>query len=86
MVKIHKTLKKKYFTIDQPTEIKRNQRGAHLVMQLHDELIYEVNEKDLDDVKAIVKEAMENSVDFLVKMKVKMRVGKKWGDLTNIHC
>jgi DNA polymerase theta len=53
-------------------------------MQLHDELIYEVNQLDINDVKHIVKECMENCMELVVKMKVKMRVGQTWGCLTEV--
>ncbi len=33
---------------------------AHLVLQIHDELVYEVEENVLDKVSGIIKNAMEN--------------------------
>ena len=78
MVKIDKLLKKKFASDYE------GKRGAFLVMQLHDELMYEVNEADLKEVQAIVRDSMENCIEFVVKMKVKMRVGKTWGNLTKI--
>jgi DNA polymerase I-like protein with 3'-5' exonuclease and polymerase domains len=77
MIKIQKTLARKY-----PSG--SSCRGAVLVMQLHDELIYEVNQLDINDVKHIVKECMENCMELVVKMKVKMRVGQTWGCLTEV--
>ena len=56
-------------------------RGAYLVLQMHDELIYELNELDLDDVYDIVKTSMENAIKFDVKMQVKLKIGKTWGSL-----
>lgn len=73
MVKIEKTIRKKF-----PNELNR---GAFLVLQLHDELIYEVNKSDLNEVKSIVKDCMENCIDFPVRMKIKMRIGESWGSL-----
>ncbi len=72
MVKIEKLLNKKY---------SHKSRGANLVLQMHDELIYEVDESDLDDVKAIMKDCMENCMELPVKMKVKMKWGKSWGQM-----
>ncbi|CAF0883929.1 unnamed protein product [Brachionus calyciflorus] len=80
MVKIDKILKKKY-SITINDRFDRNSGGAFMVMQLHDELIYEVNEQYLDDVKLIIKDCMENCMDLPVKMKAKIRAGLSWGSL-----
>lgn len=52
-----------------------------MVMQLHDELIYEVNKLDLHEVKAIVKDSIENCLELPVKMKAKLKVGEAWGSM-----
>jgi DNA polymerase I-like protein with 3'-5' exonuclease and polymerase domains len=72
MVKIEKLLNKKYVS---------KSRGANLVLQMHDELIYEVDESDLEDVKLIMKDCMENCMELPVKMKVKLKWGKSWGHM-----
>ena len=76
MIKIEKTLRKKYRD--------DSSRGASMVMQLHDELIYEVNKKDLNDVKSILKDCMENCMDLPVKMKIKTKSGSSWGSLSSV--
>ena len=84
MVKIEKTLRKKFSSYTKDNFV-QSARGAFLVMQLHDELIYEVNQKDLNEVKNIVRDCMENCIEFVVKMKVKIRVGNSWGNLTQVN-
>ena len=58
--------------------------GAYLVLQLHDELIYEVNERDVTTVTGIIKTSMEHAMDLPVKMPVKVKVGASWGRLQEI--
>ena len=54
-------------------------RGAFLVLQLHDELIYEVNAKDLEAVARIVKTEMEGAWPGLkVKFPVKLKTSQSW--------
>lgn len=77
MIKIEKTLRKRYANKDQ-------RRGAFMVMQLHDELIYEVNKRDLTEVQAIVRDCMENCMELPVRMKIKMKCGTTWGSLTPV--
>lgn len=56
-------------------------RGGYLVLQLHDELIYEVNENDLPCVAKIIKESMENCCELSVPLPVKVKTGPAWGEL-----
>ena len=79
MVKIDKTISKKFKTKSGTTYM-----PAKLVLQMHDELIYEVNEKYLKEIQYIVKDCMENCMELPVKMKVKIKIGKTWGTLTNV--
>ncbi|XP_034194144.2 DNA polymerase theta isoform X1 [Osmia lignaria lignaria] len=57
------------------------QSGGFLILQLHDELLYEVNIKDLRQVATIVKESMEQACQLEVPLPVKLKVGSAWGDL-----
>ena len=60
------------------------QRGAFLVLQLHDELLYEVNKKDIDAVENIIQHEMEHSLELTVNMPVKMKIGTDWGNLKDV--
>ncbi|XP_078050006.1 DNA polymerase theta [Augochlora pura] len=61
------------------------QRGGFLVLQLHDELLYEVNINDLRQVATIVKESMEQVCQLAVPLPVKLKVGPAWGDLSEYN-
>ncbi|XP_060054263.1 DNA polymerase theta [Erinaceus europaeus] len=56
-------------------------RGGFFILQLHDELLYEVAEEDVIQVAQIVKNEMENAIKLSVKLKVKVKVGASWGEL-----
>ena len=56
-------------------------RGAWLVLQLHDELIYEVTGDDMVQAAQIVKESMETALKLSVPTPVRVKVGAKWGEL-----
>lgn len=56
-------------------------RGGFFILQLHDELLYEVAEEDVVQVAQIVKKEMECAVKLSVKLKVKVRMGASWGQL-----
>ncbi|KAJ8266319.1 hypothetical protein GJAV_G00129050 [Gymnothorax javanicus] len=59
-------------------------RGAFFVLQLHDELIYEVAEEDVIQVAQIVKKEMESVMKLYVKLRAKIRVGPSWRDLQDL--
>ncbi|KAJ8405900.1 hypothetical protein AAFF_G00313370 [Aldrovandia affinis] len=59
-------------------------RGAFFILQLHDELIYEVAEEDAIQVAQIVKKEMESAIKLYVKLCVKIKVGSSWGDLQDL--
>jgi DNA polymerase-1 len=54
---------------------------ARLLLQVHDELILEVPKDELDAVSALVREAMQSTVELLVPLKVSLEVGASWGDV-----
>ncbi len=55
---------------------------AEMVMQVHDSLIVECDEKMADEVQGILKEEMENvAPELAVKLKVDVSVGGNWGEL-----
>jgi DNA polymerase I len=63
-------------------EKKKNcNNSANLLLQIHDELIFEVNEKYLNEISSIIKFEMENCEKFLVITPVKISYGKNWGEL-----
>ncbi|XP_072319917.1 DNA polymerase theta [Eucyclogobius newberryi] len=63
---------------------KCQRRGAYLVLQLHDELIYETSEENLIQVAHSVKRGMESAVKLYVKLKAKVKVGPSWGNLQDL--
>nr|XP_020645197.1 DNA polymerase theta [Pogona vitticeps] len=58
--------------------------GGFFILQLHDELLYEVAEDSMIQVAQIVKHEMENAVKLSVKLTVKVKVGPSWGDLQEL--
>ena len=51
---------------------------ARLLLQVHDELIVEAPEEEIDAVKRILKEEMENVVHYSVPLTTEVGVGKTW--------
>ena len=53
---------------------------SEIILQVHDELILNVKEKELEVVKALVKEEMENVLKMSVALEVDTNIGNTWYD------
>jgi DNA polymerase I len=54
---------------------------AHLLLQIHDELLYEVKEADIESAYKIIKESMENALTLKVPLKTNISTGSSWLEL-----
>ncbi|KAK8400534.1 hypothetical protein O3P69_003295 [Scylla paramamosain] len=60
-------------------------RGAHLVLNLHDELMYEVMSEDVIQVAQLVQKHMEGALQLSVALPVKIKVGPSWGSMQTLN-
>ena len=56
---------------------KRNLKSK-MIIQVHDELVFNVLDEELEEVKEIVRNTMENTFKLSVPLKVEMEVGNDW--------
>ncbi len=52
-----------------------------MIVQVHDELIFEAPQEELDDVKAVVLDVMPSALDIDVPLDVGLKTGPNWGDM-----
>ena len=55
-----------------------NNFKSKMLVQVHDELVFEVHKKELEQVKKIIKNEMEQAYSFSVPLKVDMDQGLNW--------
>ncbi len=53
---------------------------SKLLLQVHDELVFDVHESELDQMKALVQQEMEAAVQLAVPMEVEIEVADNWLD------
>lgn len=58
--------------------------GAHLLLQVHDELVFEVRDGILDVASKIVREEMERVATLNVPLIAECRAGKSWGETKSV--
>ena len=58
--------------------IKKNEFNSKMIMQVHDELVFDVCENELEYFQSNIKKIMENVVKLRVPLTVDLGVGKTW--------
>ncbi len=66
--------------IDIYKELLNKKLKSKMILQVHDELLFEVVPDEKDDIHSLVKEKMENVYQFKVPIKVDLNFGKNWGE------
>ena len=59
-------------------QLKKDKMSSMMVLQIHDELLFEVPKVELDDLKSMVIEQMENALKLDVPVIVDHGVGESW--------
>lgn len=59
-------------------ELKKRNMKSRLLLQVHDELLIEADESEVEEVKSILKDKMEHAAELLVPLIVDMHTGKNW--------
>jgi len=62
-------------------ELTRRKLRSRMTLQVHDELVFEVPEKEIDIMRELVREHMQNVYPFKVPLMVDIGVGHNWRDL-----
>ncbi|MBP9196610.1 MAG: hypothetical protein KBF35_03000, partial [Saprospiraceae bacterium] len=58
---------------------RENNLKSKMVLQVHDELVFDVYKPELDQVKSIIEDKMKNAIPTLkVPIIVEMGVGNNW--------
>jgi DNA polymerase-1 len=55
---------------------------SRMTLQVHDELVFEVPEAELEPMRSLVREQMENVHPLAVPLVVEIGVGPNWRDLS----
>jgi DNA polymerase-1 len=62
-------------------DLRREKLKTRMLLQVHDELVFEVPKKELDAVRELVRDRMENVHPLSVPLKVEVGVGPNWRDM-----
>ncbi len=68
MIKINESFKKERF-------------ASRLLLQIHDELIFEIYRPEIEKARSIIKKIMEHCLELSVPIKVNLKTGSNWAEL-----
>lgn len=61
-------------------EMKKTDLKSKMILQVHDELVFDVHNDEVEQMKSLVKKAMESAVNLVVPMEVEMKLAGNWLD------
>lgn len=65
-------------------QIRISKLRAKMVLQIHDELVFDVNQQELKELVKLVKERMENVLKLDIPIRVDIKFGKNWLEMEAI--
>jgi DNA polymerase-1 len=65
-------------------KIREKQLPARIVLQVHDELVLEIDSRHRDDIAQVLTSTMENAFALDVPIVVEAKAGHNWEDMASI--
>jgi DNA polymerase-1 len=62
-------------------EIDKRQLKSKMLLQVHDELIFEVPEAEVEEMSQLASKLMSTAIELSVPLKVDVKVGTNWGEM-----
>jgi DNA polymerase-1 len=62
-------------------EMERRNLKSKMLLQIHDELLFEVSEEEVAEMRSLVAELMPHAVELCVPVKIDIKLGKNWGEM-----
>jgi DNA polymerase-1 len=62
-------------------EMERRNLKSKMLLQIHDELLFEVPEQEVEEMKSLVSELMPRAVELCVPVKIDIKLGKNWAEM-----
>lgn len=66
--------------IDVDKALREQKLDSKIVLQVHDELLIEAKESEIEQVKAILEDKMRNTIDLRVNLEIDIETGDNWLD------
>lgn len=67
--------------INMHREMKNRNLKSKMLLQIHDELLFEVPQEEIGEMKSLVARIMPEAMKLCVPLKVDIKIGKNWGEM-----
>lgn len=79
-------IKKAMIEINKSLESRaKGQGNCWMILQVHDELLFECDPEDLENCAKLIKGKMEGAIDLKVPVKVDLKSGNNWGEMNSLE-
>ena len=65
-------------------DMRRRGLKSKMILQVHDELLFEVPPDEVEEMQWLVPQVMSQAIEMVVPLKVEVKVGKNWGELQGV--
>jgi len=65
-------------------EMKKRRLTSKMLLQVHDELVFEVPEEELEAMRQLVLDVMSTALTLSIPLKVDIKAGSNWGEMEKI--
>ena len=65
--------------------IEKEELSARMILQVHDELVFECPKKELKELVSMARKEMQGAVKFDVPMEVSVKAGPNWLDMEDVE-
>jgi DNA polymerase-1 len=55
---------------------------SKIILQIHDELVLQVPNNEIENIEKLVKKEMENAQNWDISLKISTKTGKNWEEIT----
>ena len=62
-------------------EMQQRKLKSKMLLQVHDELVFEVPEAEMAEMRQLVPEMMVNAIQLSIPLKVDVKTGRNWGEM-----
>jgi len=59
-------------------EFEKNKFRSKMILQVHDELVFDVHKEEVEEVKPIIEDKMKHAIKLIVPIEIEMGIGKTW--------
>jgi len=62
-------------------EMEKRNLKSKMLLQIHDELLFEVPEEEVEEMKSLIAELMPRAFELCVPVKIDIKLGKNWAEM-----